>query len=88
MDKQKLDDKQLLTDALQSQRHLTETYNSFAAESTDSELRRQVMDIHRQEHDNAYKVFQAMTKKGWYNVGQADQRQVSEFQSQLRSNQP
>lgn len=81
----RLSDKSILNDSLATLKHLTENYNTAAYECSSQELRRDMLDIQREEHDNAFKVWNAMNARGWYQVQPADQQQISQLRQQFKA---
>ncbi|MCL6450773.1 MAG: spore coat protein [Acetobacteraceae bacterium] len=80
-----MSDKVMMADCLLSQKHMGELYNSFLIESGTQELRRDLMDIHRQEIDNTFRIFQAMTSRGWYRTVPADQQTLAQIKSEMQA---
>jgi len=80
-----LTDKDVLTDALATQKYATANYNLFANECANAELRSQVIDLLNDEHLIQSDLFTQMNKRGWYPVPQAEcqkiQQAIEKFQN-------
>ena len=71
-------DKEMITDALTSQKMITGNYNTFANECASPALKSDFMNILSDEHQIQHEIFSEMQKRGWYNVEQADQNKISQ----------
>jgi len=71
-------DKEMLTDALASQKFVTSNYNSWVNECANPTLRDQMMSLLKEEHEIESDVFCEMQKRGWYQVTPADQNKVEQ----------
>lgn len=71
-----MQDKDLLTDALSSQKFITDVYNTFANECAAPNVRNEMLNILHDEHCIQADIFCEMQKRGWYPTTQADQQQV------------
>ncbi|MEG1782962.1 MAG: spore coat protein [Oscillospiraceae bacterium] len=60
------DDKTMMTDMLSTQKFITSNYNNFAGECASKQAKTRLMKILGDEHDIQYKIFEAMSAKGWY----------------------
>ena len=76
-------DKNLLSDALQSQKFATSMYNMAAGECDDPQLRTTLMNILSEEHDIQNDIFTIMKNQGFYPLKQATNQQVLEARTQL-----
>ena len=76
MNNQKFGDKEMLTDALSSQKFITDTYNTFANECSDDALKSEFINILSEEHDIQHQVFKEMQNRGWYATETADQSKI------------
>ena len=77
-------DKDRITDALNSQKYVTDHYNSFANETASPELRTTVMQILTEEHDIQYDLFCEMTNRGWYPTEVAEAHKVTEAKNKYQ----
>lgn len=74
-------EKEMVNDALASQKYLTSSYNTAATEATNSQLRQDFRNILSDEHKYQEQLFNIMNQKGWYNPAQADQEQLNQAQT-------
>lgn len=68
--------KEILADCLTMEKHLTETYNEAANESTGDDFRSDMMGILQEEHQLQSAVFHWMNRRGYYKVQQAEQNEI------------
>jgi spore coat protein CotF len=69
-------DKELLQDSLLSEKLMTGSYNTFAGECVNDQLRGAFLNILDDTHRIQADVFSDMQSRGWYQVEQADQQKV------------
>lgn len=82
-----MQDKELLSDALATQKMITGHYNMFANECKSKKLREETLNILREEHDIQYDVFNEMHTRGWYETPTADTQKVEQAKTKLQSQQ-
>lgn len=82
---QTLADKELLEDALTSQKHITDTYNTYTNECATPEIRDDFMNILREEHQIQADVFTEMQKRGWYTPAPAEQQKINQTKQKFQS---
>jgi spore coat protein CotF len=82
---QLLSEKQILQDSLMSQKHLTDSYNTFAGECVSEQLRNAMLTILDEEHKIQADIFSCMQSHGWYNVEQAQQQKIMEARQKFTS---
>ncbi len=73
-----MQEKDMVTDALASQKYLTSSYNTAATEAANQDLRRDLMNILNDEHKNQERLWNVMNQKGWYKPSSADQQQLNQ----------
>lgn len=73
-----LDEKERLTDALITQKHLTGVYNLAAVESLNTRLRETFMNILAEEHQIHLEILDEMKNRGWYQPDKADISRASQ----------
>lgn len=71
-------DKERLSDSLASQKQITSSYNTFAGECVNPQLRNDFLCILKEEHDIQAEIFTQMQSRGWYQVEAADQNKVGQ----------
>lgn len=85
IDTQKFDDKEMINDALYSQKQMTENYNTFANECSAPQIRDVFINILNEEHQIQADVFTEMSKRGWYPTQAADQQQVQQAKQKFQN---
>lgn len=89
MQKHTLNDREILCDALSSEKFMTENYNNYANECASPSLMNEFMTLLSEEHQIQHDVFTEMQKRGWYPTQQAPAEKVQQakmkFSSQTNS---
>ena len=67
-------DKEILKDLLISEKHLSNSYNTCANESTSRALGQILENILNETHRMHWDVQAAMTKRGWYRTNSASSK--------------
>lgn len=83
MNQQNLSEQEILTDLLQTEKHVTSAYNTFITESTCPNLRQNLKNILAEEqsiHENIYNV---MNQKGWYPTSDASSQEVQNIKNKF-----
>ena len=80
-------EKEILQDGLISQKLITESYNTFAGECVNEQLRGAFLNILDDEHRIQADMFCTMQSNGWYQVEPADQQKVQQARQKF-SQQP
>lgn len=78
MTKQPYSEKEVLADALSSQKFSTEHYNQFANECVNESVRNVILDCLDKEHEIQKDVFDMMHSKGYYPTPAAETQKVEE----------
>lgn len=81
----KFDDKEMMNDALLSQKNLTSDYNTFANECATPGVRNEFLSILSEEHQIQADVFEELSKRGWYQVPPADQTKIDQAKMKFSS---
>jgi len=76
-------DKDILTDALSSQKFVTGNYNTFTTECATPEVRGVFMSILKEEHDIQNEIFTEMQKRGWYQIEPAQQQKLQQTKTKF-----
>lgn len=71
-----LTEQQILQDSLMSQKHIGETYNTFAGECVNEQLRSTMLNILNDEHKMQADIFNNLQSHGWYQVEPAEQQKI------------
>ncbi len=80
-----LTDRDILSDALSTQKFTTGKFNTFANECAAQELRHDVMDILNEEHEIQYDIFSEMQKRGWYPTPEAEQQKIMQAKQKFQN---
>lgn len=75
---QLMTEKEILQDCLSSQKQTAATYNTFAGECMNEQLRTTMLNILNDEQKIQSNLFQQMHQNGWYPVAPADPQKVAE----------
>jgi len=70
--------KEMLDDSLNTQKHLTDTYNTWTNECDSNQLRGEFMNLLKEEHDIQHDVYTDLKNRGWYQPEDAPQTKVDE----------
>ena len=73
-----LSDKEMLIDALDSEKYMTEGYNTYSNECASASLMKEFMDLLGEEHQIQHDVFLEMQKRGWYPTQQAEKSKIQQ----------
>ena len=71
-----LREKEMLQDSLISQKLITGSYNTFAGECVNEQLRGAFLNILDEEHCIQADIFSHLQTNGWYQVEPADAKKV------------
>lgn len=78
-----LSDKEALGECLMDQKQLTSSYNTYAGECTNPQLRDAFLDILRSEHQIQSEIFGIMQSNGWYQTEPAPQEKINKLKQQF-----
>ncbi len=82
-----LKEKEMLQDSLISQKLITGSYNTFAGECVNPQLRGAFLNILDEEHCIQADIFSHLQDNGWYQVEPADAQKVQKARQKF-SKQP
>ena len=82
MNNQCFADREQLTDLLNSQKFLTERYNSNLNEAATPEFRATLTSILAEEQEIQNKIFNEMNERGFYNVCKAEEQKIQKTKEQ------
>ena len=71
-----LDEKEIIEDALISQKQITDSYNTFAGEAVNAQLRSTMLSILDDEHTIQADLFSCLQSHGWYQTEPAEQQKI------------
>ena len=77
-------DKEMMEDVLTTQKHLTDTYNTFANECASPAIKNEMMAILEDEHKMQHDVFCDMQKKGWYQTEPAQAQKITQTKQKFQ----
>ena len=76
-------EKEVLGDALATQKMTTGNFNTYANECVHEDVRQLMMKILKEEHDLAQEVFCMMHEKGFYPTPAAEQTKIDQTKTQF-----
>jgi len=76
-------EKEMLNDLIASQKQITASYNTFAGECVNPNLRNAFLNILGEEHQIQADIFSDMQANGWYQPEQAEQQKVQQTKQKL-----
>jgi spore coat protein CotF len=82
-----LSEKEILQDSLLVQKHITDSYNTFAGECVNPQLRTTMLNILNDEHCIQADIFTNMQNHGWYTVEQAEQQKIQQAKQKMQNQQ-
>ena len=77
-------EKEILADALSTQKATTDLFNKSANECVHGDLRETLLDILEDEHDIQQDVFDLMHSQGMYPTPSADDKKVQQLKQQYK----
>jgi spore coat protein F len=69
-------EKEIMNDALTSEKQIITAYGTYLAESTCEGLRSELTKILNDKQKIQFQIFDAMRQKGWYDTKSADMNEV------------
>ena len=84
---QMLGEKEILNYFIIIQKLLTSSYNTYAGECTNQQLRNAFLNILDDEHAIQANIFENMQSKGWYQTEPADQQKVQQAKQKFGQSQ-
>ena len=85
MQKNSLTDREMLTDALVSEKFMTSGYNTFTNECASTSVLNEFMSLLNEEHQMQHEVFTEMQKRGWYPTQQAPSDKIQQVKMKFSS---
>ena len=85
MNKHTLTDREMLTDALSSEKFMTDNYNNYANECASPSLMNEFMNLLSEEHQIQHDVFSEMQKRGWYPTQDAPEEKIRQAKMKFSS---
>ncbi|MGI5893986.1 MAG: spore coat protein [Candidatus Merdivicinus sp.] len=82
------DDREILKDALLSEKMAVNGYNQFCCETVTPKIRQQFLSLLSEEHEIQNVVFQEMQKRGWYPTPAAGQQDLMQVKRKYQALSP
>lgn len=83
MERKAFGDREMMQDALSSQKQVAAAYDSFANECSSPAVMSELMNILNEEHQLQHEVFDELQKRGWYTTEPAPQKKIDECREQF-----
>lgn len=80
-----LPERDMMNDVLESQKFITDTYNTFTNECATPDVRNRFMNLLSEEHQIQAEVFDLMKQRGWYQAPAAEQQKVQQAKQKFES---
>ena len=80
---QMMAEKEILSDFLLSQKLISASYNTYAGECSNPQLRSTFLNILNEEHDIQANIFTDLQSNGWYKVEPAEQQKIQQAKQKL-----
>lgn len=81
-------EREIMDDALASQKYMTDTYNTYSNECVTQNVRDEFMKILNEEHQIQSDVFDTMKQRGWYNIPDAQQQKIQQAKQKFQTENP
>ena len=78
-------DQQILQDSLLTEKHMTDSYNLYAGECVNAQLRTTMLNILNDVHTIQADVFSTMQQNGWYQVDPAEQQKIQKARQKFQA---
>ncbi len=76
-------ERDILKDFLSSQKFITDTYNIWAGECVNQNLRDEFLCILKEEHEIQSELFTEMQNHGWYQTKPAEQQELDQLRQKF-----
>ena len=78
-----LPDQEIMADILASQKQAASSFNMFATECVCPDLKKDMLNILREEQGMQTNVFEEMQRRGWYPTNPAQQQMVDQARTKF-----
>lgn len=78
-------EKEMINDALASQKYVTDAYNTYTNECANQNVRDEFMNILKEEHEIQAEVFDTMKQHGWYTIPDAQQQKIQQAKQKFQN---
>lgn len=76
-------DREMMEDALASQKFVTDGYNTYASECSSPAIKSELLNILHEEHQLQHQLFSEMQTRGWYPTDPAPQQKIDQCKSRF-----
>ena len=76
-------EQQIMQDCLMTEKQMTSSYNTYAGECVNEQLRSTMLDILDESHKIQADIFSTMQTHGWYQVEPAEQQKIQQARQKL-----
>ncbi len=80
-----MNERDFINDLLATEKYLTDSFNIFAREASNEVLFQDVLTILNETQQNARNIFNAMFKKGWYQLTAAPVQEIQQATQQFKN---
>lgn len=81
------DDRCMMTDLLDTAKHITEVYGAYVCEGSSDTLRQVLQDNMDATANDQFQIFQQMQQRGWYATKAAQQQDVQQAKQKFAQQQ-
>lgn len=81
-------DKEIVQDAVITQKSMAQAYNTAAGESVTPNLRTEFLDLLKDEQEILFELYTEMQKRSWYPMQMADQNAITGIQQKYQPQKP
>jgi hypothetical protein len=85
MNNMTMGDKEAVNDCIASQKHAAASYNTFAFECVNEQLRNEFITLIKDEHCIGAELFNDANSRGWYAVKQAPSNEVTMVRDKFKT---
>ena len=85
MANQGMTDQERMNDSLAGQKLISGTYNTFASECENVNLKNDFLDILKEEQCIQTDIFQAMQQRGWYQPAPAESAKITQTHDKFKN---
>lgn len=86
--KKQWSDKEIVQDAVITQKSMAQAYNTAAGESVTLNLRTEFLDLLKDEQEILFELYTEMQKRSWYPMHMADQNEITGIQQKYQPQKP
>lgn len=83
-----MQDQEMMADLLLTEKKLSGSYNEFASECVNVQLRDTFVDLLTKSHMTQTDLFKAAQQRGWYQVEQAPEQKVNQAMQKFTNQMP